>query len=209
MIRIALTFDDGYLEHFNTARLLWRLGIKGTFFVITGLEKWRGKKLLTVEPERIKEMHEMGHEIGSHTSSHPNLLLTTETEVEDELSKSKSYLEGVIASRVVGFAYPWGLHNEAVKNAVRKYYDYARVDSGFTCGMGHDDGLGDRYAIQAESLLRRSAASLLAKALGRKDRASVILFHAVDDISLVAWIHYLRLLNGRFMPLSQLIETPC
>ncbi len=65
MIYVTFSFDDGYLEHYSIAKELYRLDIPATFFVITGLTSYMGKKLLITEPKLIREIEDMGHEIDS------------------------------------------------------------------------------------------------------------------------------------------------
>jgi len=208
MLRAAITFDDGYLEHFRTATLLRRLGVRATFFLITGLERWHGKPLLAPRPSLIRKMHDMGHEIASHTSTHSNLLLADEETIEQELYQSKMCLERVVGSRVVGFAYPWGGHNDIVKNAVRKYYSYARVDAETNPPIIRlRTHFADRYAIEAKALLRRTAPEILARRMLKASNDVVIRIHSIPDRSLVTWMAFLKLVNAEFVPLCELAHA--
>ena len=87
-LNVALTFDDGYVEHYDIARALHRRQIGATFFLITGLREWKDKPLLTLQPNLIREIHEMNHEIASHTQSHIDLRTVTDEKVHSELSHS-------------------------------------------------------------------------------------------------------------------------
>ena len=208
MLRVAITFDDGYLEHFRTATLLREIGVRASFFVITGLQHWHGKALLASRPELIRKMRKTGHEIGSHTITHPNLLaLRDEETIEHELCRSKSYLEpGRV--RVVGFAYPWGLHDNVIKDAVGKHYSYARADAELhppvielrTCSM-------DKYAIEAKRLLKRTAREILARRVIRANNDIVIVVHSIGYSELVLWVDYLKLLKARFVTLRELVDA--
>lgn len=123
---IVLTFDDGYLNHYQIARSLNRQGINATFFIITHLKSYGGKTLLAKKPELIREISEMDHEIGSHSCTHPNLVDLTLSNIEKELKASKELLEGIINKKVQGFAYPYGAYDKRVLDTVKLYYDYAR-----------------------------------------------------------------------------------
>jgi len=147
-LHIALTFDDGYLDHYNIAKLLAHLRIKATFFVITHLTRYQGRVLLASRPDKIREMFRMGHEIGSHSCTHPNLLNITPQKLEEELKDSKLFLESLLESDVPGFAYPWGIYSSRVAKIVKKYYSYART----THNLGEDMwnvSCNDRYRINS------------------------------------------------------------
>lgn len=70
---VALTFDDGYLDHFYVAQYLYSKGIPATFFVVTGLSYYQGQPLLTIKPGLLGIMRDMGHEITSHLHTHRDL----------------------------------------------------------------------------------------------------------------------------------------
>ncbi len=124
---ISLTFDDGYMKHYEIAKMLYRRGIAATFFIIAGLTEYNGEKLLASRPELIKEIHDMGHEIASHTFTHKNLTMLPPEAVEYECAKSKTILEKIVGNEVRGFAYPYGAFNKDVVNIVKNYYCYART----------------------------------------------------------------------------------
>jgi peptidoglycan/xylan/chitin deacetylase (PgdA/CDA1 family) len=67
MAMLSLTFDDSYLAYYEAAKKLHRMDVQATFFIITGLETYSERRLLTTRPELIKEIVDMGHGIGSHT----------------------------------------------------------------------------------------------------------------------------------------------
>lgn len=127
-LNIALTFDDGYLTHYYVAKVLTRIHIRATFFVITHLTKHpnNGEPLLTSQPKKIKEISKMGHEIGSHSCTHPNLLGLSPPRLEEELRDSKLFLEDIIEKQVYGFAYPAGAYNSRVIKEVKRHYFYGR-----------------------------------------------------------------------------------
>ena len=81
---ISYTFDDGLRDQYTVAvPMLNEVGLKGTFFVIPNstpetledAEKNDAKKRAWggVTWSELKEMAGQGHEIASHTWSHPNL----------------------------------------------------------------------------------------------------------------------------------------
>ena len=125
---VALTFDDGTIGQYHVIKVLSKFNVKCTIFCITHLKKHPGtnKQLLASEPEKIQELHDLGHEIGSHTCTHPYLTKITIKKLRYELSESKKMLEDITGAEILGFAYPYGVYNYRVLREVRNYYKYAR-----------------------------------------------------------------------------------
>ena len=121
---VVLTFDDGFRSWLtDVAPLLQRLGVRGTFYVSPGLlgqQHWRlngdAGKLLVVE--EAKALVDAGMELGSHTMSHPDLRLLDGRELAFELEQSKVELEEITGRPCRTFAYPYGLYDERVTEAV-------------------------------------------------------------------------------------------
>ena len=75
---------------------------------------------------QVVDLHRRGHEIGSHSLSHPLLPQLDECSLQQELSGSRLLLEEWIGARVDGFCYPNGDHDERSVQAVRAAgYSYA------------------------------------------------------------------------------------
>jgi len=56
--------------------------------------------------DEIRKLASSGHEIGSHTMTHPNIAYVSEPEMRAELSESKRRLEEELKSPMIHFAYP-------------------------------------------------------------------------------------------------------
>ncbi len=116
---VAITFDDGYRECLSSAApVLQRFGCAASFFVCSrffdeagdfdhdesrgfrGLEKLRG-------PE-VKQLHDMGFEIGSHSHTHMDFRRASEAAIEAELSLSRRRIESATGAPVRGLAVPFG-----------------------------------------------------------------------------------------------------
>jgi len=194
---VALTFDDSYLEHYKVAEELYRADIPATFFVITGLKVYNGRRLLSTEPRLIRDIADMGHEVGSHSHTHRDLTKLTPDEIDFECRASKEFLEGVTGGDVVGFAYPYGSFNSTVSGVVSKYYRYART-MGFYNRWNRDANI---YAVGSIGV--RHLPKLL---LGVKPRLLVVAFHT--DLHLVKpTILFLKLFNARFATLSEALKS--
>jgi peptidoglycan/xylan/chitin deacetylase (PgdA/CDA1 family) len=120
----ALTFDDGFQNWLTEALpLLERLGVRGTFYVSPGRfgaqhrsVEGEGGRLL--EAEGVRTLVGAGMEVGSHSMSHPDLRQLDNGELAAELRDSKTALEGITGAPCRTFAYPYGLYDERVTQAV-------------------------------------------------------------------------------------------
>ena len=93
--------------------------VKATFFVLGYLaEKF---------PDLIRNIHDKGHEIGSHSYSHPDLRTLTKEQFEEDLVKSLKILEQITGEPVLGFRAPFFSVNRSnywVFDVLRKYVKY-------------------------------------------------------------------------------------
>jgi len=199
---VSLTFDDGYLEHYEVAEILSSKGIRATFFLITHLRDYNGKALLTTRPELVRKIHQMGHEVASHTRTHPLLTVVPSKVVEEECSASRNYLSELIESEITGFAYPYGAYNNKVANIVKKYYGYARITGAFN--RWNTESI-DRYVIGGMGI-RHLIKLPLNLVRPRETRYLVLVFHDDPPKAIVNAVRLLRLIGGRFATLSELAE---
>jgi peptidoglycan/xylan/chitin deacetylase (PgdA/CDA1 family) len=159
----TLTFDDGTKGQWECAvPVLNQRKLRGTFYVVgSSVEAWwdRSGRLHTRE---ILDMMGEGHEIGSHTYTHPDLLALTETQIKQEMEQSIQCLSRYGVT-VTSLAYPFGTCDDRVKVIVGQYVEFARggrpvvVSSDWTqvdpLNLGLLNG-SDHYAsLQAASLL--------------------------------------------------------
>jgi peptidoglycan/xylan/chitin deacetylase (PgdA/CDA1 family) len=123
--RVAITFDDGFRVLTRTClETLQQFGVKATFFVPTGfIELSRDPALAAkfslrahhynlplepMQPEDLKLLSDLGHEVESHGLSHVSLENLTQTMAERELTLSKSHIAYWTGKESIGFAYPYG-----------------------------------------------------------------------------------------------------
>lgn len=78
--------------------LLARHDVHGTFFVLG----WVARR----DPDLVRRIAGAGHEIGSHTWSHPRISALTPAAFREELRSSKAILEDLSAQPVLGFRAP-------------------------------------------------------------------------------------------------------
>jgi peptidoglycan/xylan/chitin deacetylase (PgdA/CDA1 family) len=109
---LSLSFDDNNLSHNKIARILDEHGFKATFVVIAG----------SMYKDSLRLLIKNGHEVGSHTVSHPDLTTLDSSQVDYQLSKSKELIETTFGKQCVTFAEPGHLKTEqSTRIAFRKY----------------------------------------------------------------------------------------
>ncbi|MCC5910126.1 MAG: polysaccharide deacetylase family protein [Clostridiaceae bacterium] len=133
---IVLTFDDGYRSHYNFVSVeLSKRGMTGTFYIITSMVDIDDIRTTN----RLKEMHEEGMEIGSHTVTHIDARHSSKAKIAKEYKESKEYLEKAVGSEIKHFCYPIGgvtsyakkvLKDLGYKTAVRTTYGKATKSQG-------------------------------------------------------------------------------
>ena len=69
--------------------------------------------------DQVRELHSAGHEIGSHSSTHPLLTELSDESVEQEVEGSRRRLSEAIGAPVASFSYPGGSYDARVLDAVR------------------------------------------------------------------------------------------
>jgi peptidoglycan/xylan/chitin deacetylase (PgdA/CDA1 family) len=206
MPKIALTFDDGYMEHYQIAKALHRADLPATFYCITGLKEFEGKPLLVNDYEKLRSIKDMGHEIASHTHTHANLTYITRSKMLYEIVEPKRILERILKDDIEGIAYPYGAFNADVVNVVREHYSYARGTS--ICGADPWNlTVNNKYSIGA--LTPRHALKLLNnKELRRRVRFIVIYMHSINLFKLMLLVEYFRLLfsDPKFLTVKEIIK---
>jgi peptidoglycan/xylan/chitin deacetylase (PgdA/CDA1 family) len=122
---VAVTFDDGFHSVLDFAfPILQRFGFPATIFVVTrfvgtadplewaGIDHWRDTEnaadLAAVSWAELRQLADLGWEIGSHTCTHPHLPLCVEDELAWELLESKRRCEDELGVPCRSLAYPYG-----------------------------------------------------------------------------------------------------
>ena len=107
---VVLTFDDGNKSDFaNVPKVLKKHGFGATFYVTEGLGFLKNPQNY-LSWEQIRQLHEMGYEIGNHTQHHRNVSDLKSEELAASLAHiDKRCAENKI-TKPVTFCYP-GFHN--------------------------------------------------------------------------------------------------
>lgn len=116
---ILLTFDDGYRDLYeNASRVLARLGMRATAYVISGRTKNGYPVFLTWR--LLRQLEARGIEIGSHTVTHASLPSLSDTEALRELVQSRLAFERRLRHPVQWLAYPGGAYDARIERLARR-----------------------------------------------------------------------------------------
>ena len=147
--KLALTFDDGFEECFKIMLpILEKHNIKATFFVnplsienndptyiknfiVNNLRVNLKKNIM--DWKMLRELNDLGHNIGCHTNSHACLKGLSDKELNYEIIMSKCKIENELGDPCKLFAFPFGNNNyfdERAIDMVIKNFDF-----GFTSGL--------------------------------------------------------------------------
>jgi peptidoglycan/xylan/chitin deacetylase (PgdA/CDA1 family) len=120
---VSLALDDGCTSHISLGvPALNARGLKGTFFVVTDLVGTEGPGW-----DSWRSAASQGHEIGSHTITHPDLTTLTSAQRQNEIAGSKAIIDAQITSqKTVTFAYPFGTLNSSVAATAQSVYIASR-----------------------------------------------------------------------------------
>jgi peptidoglycan/xylan/chitin deacetylase (PgdA/CDA1 family)/glycosyltransferase involved in cell wall biosynthesis len=149
---VLLTFDDAYSDLLTSAcpELVER-GIPAVVFVVSGqiggTNEWDrpiGARALTLlDEEGLQAVASQGIAVGAHGVTHRRLVALEPYELEAELRDSATRLVSIGLPRPAVFAYPHGVWNRNVAEAVRA----AGYEAAFTVTPGVVRRGGDRYAL--------------------------------------------------------------
>jgi len=112
---VFLTFDDGALNGYTCAAgELENHGWRGHFFITTD---WIGRPGF-MNPRQIRELHDRGHVIGSHSCSHPARM--SQLKIDDmviEWGKSTQILSEIVGEPLKVASVPDGYYSPRVAQA--------------------------------------------------------------------------------------------
>jgi peptidoglycan/xylan/chitin deacetylase (PgdA/CDA1 family) len=124
---VSIVFDDNSSNQFEVAEPLMNArAIRGTFFVVND---WAASVW-----DSIQSAARLGHEIGSHTLTHPNMSALGDSDLaaaEKELKDSRDSIEKRLPGRkCLTLAWPFNRYNAKVEDIAAKYYISARQGEG-------------------------------------------------------------------------------
>ena len=124
---LTMSYDDGKIQDERLVSIFNRYGIRGTFNLNYGMIDKEGLIPPRIKSSRINELY-AGHEIATHTMTHPTIARCPMTEVAEEILADRKGLEQITGRIIRGHAYPNGSYNEEIKQLFRQLgIAYARV----------------------------------------------------------------------------------
>ena len=189
---IVLTFDDGNVsDRTVVAPILKQHGFGATFYITAS---WGGRHG-RVTWHQVRELDEMGFEIGNHSTTHPNMLHISRQEIRNQIAGFDRALREQGIQRATTFAYPGEHHDRRIVHALAKA-GYTNARRGVTPEFPlHDQGgpgsvynpldddpflIPSVYCRGDLSPSRKEFSQALGQA--RNGNISVLIYHGVPDI---------------------------
>lgn len=91
---------------------LAKYDVKTTFFVVGG---W-----VDNFPESVKALHDAGHEVMSHSNTHPHMTQISKEKMKEEFNTSAQKIESVTGVKPALFRAPYGDYNNDVVGTIRE-----------------------------------------------------------------------------------------
>ncbi|MBX6334557.1 polysaccharide deacetylase family protein [Candidatus Saccharibacteria bacterium] len=218
---ISVTFDDGWETIYTDALpLLNKYGIRTTQYIIAGALD--DHQYMSVD--QIKAMLRDGHEIGSHTVTHPDVSKLAAPQLGDELLNSKNELERIFGVPVIDFATPYGAYDDRSLDFIRRVYRSHRNVVGEPAdGIDEWDvnviGPFNRYNIIGVTVRRDTTVQELQKLIDytiANNGWLVLNYHDIDDgpsvygldtVALERQLKYLHDTQIRIPTVGQVLDT--
>lgn len=129
-----ITYDDGVTQDLRFVELLNRYGLKGTFNLNSELMRtgfaWthpNGMEVKRLGVDTARWLYR-GHEIASHTLTHPYMHGLSEEDLLRQLGEDKRNLETWFGREVAGFAVPFDHYSGLIADSAAKCgFEYARM----------------------------------------------------------------------------------
>jgi len=113
---VAITFDDGpYIYESQIIQTLARYKAKATFF-ING-NNW---DCIYSQATSVAAAYAAGHDIGSHTWSHPDLTTLNATAANTEITKLTTAIKKITGAVPALFRPPYGSYNDQVLQIIKQ-----------------------------------------------------------------------------------------
>jgi hypothetical protein len=129
-----ITYDDGIIQDIRFVEMLNKYGLKGTFNLNSELMKqefeWTHESGLVVKrlPQDVVVELYKGHEVASHTLTHPYMENLTEDEILYQMGQDKKNLEELFQREILGFALPFDYYSDLIADCAKKCgFSYARM----------------------------------------------------------------------------------
>ena len=132
----TMSYDDGTIHDRRFVKILDQYGIRATFNLNSGFfgierknlhEPLEGIDVSVIDENEVNDLYK-GHEVAGHGLMHASPVNVGAPRFMTETIEDRLKLEAVTGKMVRGYAYPFGMYNDDIKNILRLAgYRYARV----------------------------------------------------------------------------------
>ena len=152
--KVAISFDCAWGVDYTDSLLqtMEAEGVNCTFFTV---EFWTKKY-----PEYIKKISSLGHEIGTHSATHPHMAKLDKSAIIKELSTSKLAIEELTGKKVEVFRPPFGEYNDLL------------IDTAFELDL-----ISVQWDVDSLDWKDLSAKEIENRVVSRVQNGSIVLFH--------------------------------
>ena len=183
--KIAISFDCAWGTDYTDSLLqtMEKENVRCTFFMV---EFWTEKY-----PEYVKKIHSYGHEIGTHSATHPYMSKLSREAIVKELTTSCEAIESITRKKVEVFRPPYG------------DYDDLLIDTATELGL-----YTIQWSVDSLDWKNLSAEEICSRVLSRVGSGSIVLFHNQGLNTAKALPEIIRELKSRgyvFVPVGELI----
>ena len=146
---VAITVDDGWQSNLEImVPILEKHDVRASFFVTTSPEAWIYKKFEGLDGplsrDQVRDLHRRGHEIGSHSVTHPHLIELPDDQIRHEFVASKQWIEDATGAPCRFLSIPGNFYDARVQRLARE----AGYDAVFTANVGSVCRGTDRWDIR-------------------------------------------------------------
>lgn len=164
----VLTFDDGFSGvHDFAAPILKNLEWPATVFLVAGKlggqsdwEVTTGEPMLPhslMDAAQLNSLSGQGFSLHSHSLLHHDLTTLDVSTLEQDLHNSRTLIANVCGQAPMYLAYPYGRHNEAVRNAAR----HAGFSAAFSVKSGFNRPGEDLFQIRRLDIFGTDSPAML------------------------------------------------
>lgn len=102
---MSLTFDSAYINKYTYKILdiLDKYNVKSTFFMTY--------EFMEKNPAQIMDIIKRGHEIGNHSTTHPDFNKTKDSKIVKEVMKAHNYIKDLVGVDMCLFRFPFGSYS--------------------------------------------------------------------------------------------------
>ena len=180
---LCLTFDDGPGETMGDgpgpktvplAAYLNSEGIQATFFCVG--------KFIDKHPGIIAQLDKLGHFVGNHSYSHPDMIKIFESgrkeEVLKEIRATDDQIRKIIPGKTVYFRAPYGLWKSKISNYLNKNL----VCAGRYTGPFHWDIGGHDFRLWEKKETAESCAASYLQEIEQKKKGIILMHDSSADV---------------------------